>query len=127
LSSFIKSTLSSLLPRTRCLPAGLVAALDEDGTGAASVAAAVRDANKRTALHFAAREGRTDVCEFLIGELGLPVDPKDEDGWYLPEYQSNTTFLFSFALIFISTVYTALYPVQYMNNTHTTCNPVCLV
>ena len=62
--------------------------LDEDGTGAASVASAVRDANKRTALHFAAREGRADVCEFLIGELGLPVDPKDDDGWYLPEYTS---------------------------------------
>ncbi|KAG0516427.1 hypothetical protein BDA96_09G002200 [Sorghum bicolor] len=58
----------------------LVAVLDEDGTGAASVASAVRDANKRTALHFAAREGRADVCEFLIGELGLPVDPKDDDG-----------------------------------------------
>ncbi|CAN6327084.1 unnamed protein product [Urochloa humidicola] len=57
----------------------LVAALDEEGTGAASVAAAVRDANKRTALHFAAREGRTDVCQFLIEELGLPVDPKDDD------------------------------------------------
>lgn len=58
----------------------LAAALDEDGTGASAVAAAVRDANKRTALHFAAREGRTDVCQFLIGQLGLPVDPKDDDG-----------------------------------------------
>ncbi|KAJ1261148.1 hypothetical protein BS78_09G006100 [Paspalum vaginatum] len=58
----------------------LAAALDEDGTGAASVAAAVRDANKRTALHFAAREGRTDVCQFLIDNLRLPVDPKDDDG-----------------------------------------------
>ncbi|XP_062179888.1 uncharacterized protein LOC133884474 [Phragmites australis] len=58
----------------------LVAALDEEGKGAAAVAAAVRDANKRTALHFAAREGRTDVCAFLIDQLGLPVDPKDDDG-----------------------------------------------
>ncbi|PUZ64376.1 hypothetical protein GQ55_3G139200 [Panicum hallii var. hallii] len=58
----------------------LVAALDEEGTGAAAVAAAVRDANKRTALHFAAREGRTDVCQFLIDQLGLPVDPRDDDG-----------------------------------------------
>ncbi|KAF8724981.1 hypothetical protein HU200_020705 [Digitaria exilis] len=58
----------------------VAAALDEEGTGAAAVAAAVRDANKRTALHFAAREGRTDVCQFLIDQLGLPVDPKDDDG-----------------------------------------------
>ncbi|KAF0924190.1 hypothetical protein E2562_008487 [Oryza meyeriana var. granulata] len=58
----------------------LAAALDEEGKGATAVAAAVRDANKRTALHFAAREGRTDVCDFLIADLGLPVDPKDDDG-----------------------------------------------
>ncbi|KAK3141007.1 hypothetical protein QOZ80_5AG0408850 [Eleusine coracana subsp. coracana] len=58
----------------------LAAALDEEGKGAAAVAAAVRDANKRTALHFAARQGRTDVCAFLIDQLGLPVDPVDDDG-----------------------------------------------
>ncbi|KAL6624649.1 hypothetical protein ACP70R_031970 [Stipagrostis hirtigluma subsp. patula] len=58
----------------------LAAALDDEGKGAAAVAAAVRDANKRTALHFAAREGRTEVCAFLVDELGLPVDPKDDDG-----------------------------------------------
>ncbi|KAG8084649.1 hypothetical protein GUJ93_ZPchr0010g10693 [Zizania palustris] len=58
----------------------LAAALDEDGKGVAAVAAAVRDANKRTALHFAAREGRTDACDFLITQLGLPIDPKDDDG-----------------------------------------------
>ncbi|EMS56148.1 hypothetical protein TRIUR3_31601 [Triticum urartu] len=40
--------------------------LDEEGKGAAAVAAGVRDANKRTALHFAAREGQTEVCRFLI-------------------------------------------------------------
>ncbi|WVZ95666.1 hypothetical protein U9M48_041400 [Paspalum notatum var. saurae] len=71
------------------LLADLAAALDEDGTGAASVAAAVRDANKRTALHFAAREGRTDVCRFLIDNLRLPVDPKDDDARQLtPETAS---------------------------------------
>uniref|UniRef100_A0A0E0KXG6 Serine/threonine-protein kinase BSK1-like TPR repeats domain-containing protein n=1 Tax=Oryza punctata TaxID=4537 RepID=A0A0E0KXG6_ORYPU len=58
----------------------LAAALDEEGKGVAAVAAAVRDANKRTALHFAARDGRTDVCHFLISDLALPVDPKDDDG-----------------------------------------------
>ncbi|GJM94260.1 hypothetical protein PR202_ga10890 [Eleusine coracana subsp. coracana] len=60
----------------------LAAALDEEGKGAAAVAAAVRDANKRTALHFAARQGRTDVCAFLIDQLGLPVDPVDDDGMH---------------------------------------------
>jgi hypothetical protein len=60
--------------------AELGSALDEDGKGAAAVAAGVRDANKRTALHFAAREGRTEVCQFLVEQLRLPVDPKDDDG-----------------------------------------------
>nr|BAK01666.1 predicted protein [Hordeum vulgare subsp. vulgare] len=41
--------------------------------------ARVRDANKRTALHFAAREGRTEVSQFLVEQLRLPVDPKDDD------------------------------------------------
>lgn len=55
-------------------------ALDEEGKGAAAVAAGVRDANKRTALHFAAGEGQTEVCKFLVEQLRLPVDPKDDDG-----------------------------------------------
>ncbi|KAK1661122.1 hypothetical protein QYE76_049281 [Lolium multiflorum] len=62
----------------------LGSALDEDGKGAAAVAAGVRDANKRTALHFAAREGRTEVCKFLVEQLRLPVDPKDDDGTVTP-------------------------------------------
>lgn len=74
------ATTAIVSPEGTYLLAGLAAALDEEGAGAAAVAAAVRDANKRTALHFAAREGRTDVCQFLIDQLGLPVDPKDEDG-----------------------------------------------
>ena len=64
----------------RLAAAGLGSALDEEGKGAAAVAAGVRDANKRTALHFAAREGRTEVCRFLLEQLRLPVDPKDDDG-----------------------------------------------
>ena len=59
-------------------------ALDEEGKGAAAVAAGVRDANKRTALHFAAREGQTELCKFLIKQLRLPVDPKDDDGTSSP-------------------------------------------
>ena len=48
----------------------------------AVVAAGTRDANKRTALHFAAREGQTE--DFLLGQLQLPVDPKEDDGTTLP-------------------------------------------
>jgi hypothetical protein len=44
--------------------------------------AEIKDANKRGALHFAAREAQTEVCKYLIEELKLDVDTKDEDGIY---------------------------------------------
>lgn len=44
--------------------------------------AEIKDANKRGALHFAAREAQTEVCNYLIEELKLDVDTKDEDGIY---------------------------------------------
>ena len=43
----------------------------------------IKDANKRGALHFAAREGQTEVCKYLLEELKLDVDTKDEDGIFL--------------------------------------------
>lgn len=46
----------------------------------AQTVADVKDANKRGALHFAAREGKTELCRFLLEELKLNVDTKDEDG-----------------------------------------------
>ncbi|XP_078159764.1 ankyrin repeat family protein [Carex rostrata] len=52
----------------------------DEGKGMAKTVEAVKDANNRTALHFAAREGRTDVCEFLLGELKLEPDARDDDG-----------------------------------------------
>ncbi|KAM7473458.1 hypothetical protein LguiB_020701 [Lonicera macranthoides] len=52
----------------------------DDGKGLAQTVADVKDANKRGALHFAAREGQTEVCKFLLEELKLDVDTKDEDG-----------------------------------------------
>ncbi|KAM7473456.1 hypothetical protein LguiB_020699 [Lonicera macranthoides] len=54
------------------------AQLDE-GKVLAETVADVKDANKRGALHFAAREGQTEVCKFLLEELKLNVDTKDED------------------------------------------------
>ncbi|THG23009.1 hypothetical protein TEA_002666 [Camellia sinensis var. sinensis] len=59
----------------------LAAQLD-DGKGLAKTVADVKDANKRGALHFAAREGKTEVCKYLLEELKLDVDTKDEDGRY---------------------------------------------
>jgi hypothetical protein len=46
--------------------AELGSALDEEWKGAAALVAGMRDANKHTALHFAAREGLTKVCHFLV-------------------------------------------------------------
>ncbi|RWR89402.1 ankyrin-1 isoform X1 [Cinnamomum micranthum f. kanehirae] len=52
----------------------------DDGKGLAGTVADVKDANKRGALHFAAREGNTEVCKYLIEELKLEIDVKDDDG-----------------------------------------------
>ncbi|KAJ4955154.1 hypothetical protein NE237_011937 [Protea cynaroides] len=57
-----------------------VAAKLHDGEGLAKTVASVKDANKRGALHFAAREGKTEICKYLLEELKLDVDTKDEDG-----------------------------------------------
>ena len=52
----------------------------DDGKGIAQTVADVKDANKRGALHFAAREGKTDMCKYLVEELKLDVNAKDDDG-----------------------------------------------
>lgn len=57
----------------------LAGQLDE-GKGLARTVADIKDANKRGALHFAAREGQTEVCKYLLEELKLDVDLKDEEG-----------------------------------------------
>lgn len=58
---------------------GVAAQLD-DGKGLSHTVANIKDANKRGALHFAAREGQTEVCKYLLEELKLDVNTKDEDG-----------------------------------------------
>lgn len=63
----------------------LAARLDE-GKGLAGTVADIKDANKRGALHFAAREGKTEVCKYLLEELKLDVDTRDEDGKLLIRY-----------------------------------------
>lgn len=53
---------------------------ESDGKGLSHTVASIKDANKRGALHFAAREGKTEVCKYLVEELKLDVNTKDEDG-----------------------------------------------
>lgn len=65
--------------------ADLAGQLDE-GKDLAKTVADIKDANKRGALHFAAREGKTEVCKYLLEELKLDVDTKDEDGLCLMLY-----------------------------------------
>ncbi|XWS57699.1 hypothetical protein CRYUN_Cryun09bG0195800 [Craigia yunnanensis] len=57
-----------------------IAAQLDEGKGLAKTVADIKDANKRGAIHFAAREGKTEVCRYLLEELKLDVDTKDEDG-----------------------------------------------
>lgn len=52
----------------------------DEGKDLAKTVAAIKDANKRGALHFAAREGKTEVCKYLLEELKLDVDSRDDDG-----------------------------------------------
>lgn len=58
----------------------------DDGKGLTGTVADIKDANKRGALHFAAREGKTEVCKYLLEELKLDVDTKDEGGMHLISY-----------------------------------------
>ncbi|KAF8091886.1 hypothetical protein N665_0433s0051 [Sinapis alba] len=52
----------------------------DEGKGLKKTVESVKDANKRGALHFAAREGQTDICRYLLEELKLDADTKDEAG-----------------------------------------------
>ncbi|KAL1561868.1 hypothetical protein AAHA92_04518 [Salvia divinorum] len=52
----------------------------DGGKGPAQTVADVKDANQRGALHFAAREGQTEVCKYLLEELKMDVNTQDEDG-----------------------------------------------
>ncbi|XVF06340.1 hypothetical protein REPUB_Repub06bG0039400 [Reevesia pubescens] len=68
-----------MAPDASAALAEIAAQLDE-GKGLAKAVADIKDANKRGAIHFAAREGKTEVCEYWLEELKLHVDTKDEDG-----------------------------------------------
>lgn len=58
---------------------GLVSGLksgDDIGTSIANI----KDDNGRTVLHFGAAGGKTHICKYLIEELKLDVDIKDDQG-----------------------------------------------
>ncbi|KAH0905300.1 hypothetical protein HID58_044803 [Brassica napus] len=52
----------------------------DEGKGLKQTVESVKDANKRGALHFAAREGQTEICRYLLEELKLDANTKDEAG-----------------------------------------------
>ncbi|XP_055816965.1 uncharacterized protein LOC129886341 [Solanum dulcamara] len=52
----------------------------DDGKGLAGTVADVKDANKRGALIFAAREGKTELCKYLVEDLKIDVNEKDDEG-----------------------------------------------
>lgn len=52
----------------------------DEGKDLSKTVEAIKDANKRGALHFAALEGQTQICSYLVEDLKLPIDDKDEDG-----------------------------------------------
>ncbi|XP_056168520.1 uncharacterized protein LOC115690822 [Syzygium oleosum] len=51
-----------------------------DGRGMARTIADAKDDKGHGALHFAAMEGKIEVCKYLLEELKLDVDPKDVEG-----------------------------------------------
>ncbi|KAL1211633.1 Hsp70-Hsp90 organizing protein 3 [Cardamine amara subsp. amara] len=52
----------------------------DEGKGLKETVESIKDANKRGALHFAAREGQTEICRYLLEELKLNANTKDEAG-----------------------------------------------
>eukprot|EP00898_Chlorokybus_atmophyticus_P008114 jgi/Chlat1/8303/Chrsp78S07739 len=52
----------------------------DEGAGVAAVVQSVRDGNGRSPLHFAALNGHTGACAYLVEELGVAVDLADDHG-----------------------------------------------
>lgn len=76
-----------------------IAAQLDEGKGLAKTVADIKDANKRGAIHFAAREGKTEVCKYLLEELKLNVDTKDEDGMHLIFFISLIAIFFFLSVL----------------------------
>jgi len=54
-----------------------------DGDGEAEELSAVKDGNGRGPLHFAARGGCDELCKYMVDDLKLSVDVRDNDGTVL--------------------------------------------
>lgn len=52
----------------------------DDGQGVVQALCDVKDASGRGPLHFAARGGNDELCTYMLDELKLDVDIKDNDG-----------------------------------------------
>ncbi|KAL5061136.1 hypothetical protein RYX36_032740 [Vicia faba] len=52
----------------------------DEGKDLLKTVEAIKDTNKRGALHFAALEGQTEICNYLLEDLKLQIDSKDDDG-----------------------------------------------
>ena len=73
----------------------------DEGKDLAKSVEAIKDANKRGALHFAAREGQTAVCDYLLTDLKLSVDSQDDDGASLSlSLHSQEGLIFHFFLFY---------------------------
>lgn len=55
----------------------------DDGNGLGQALAAVKDGNGRGPLHFAARGGCDELCQYMVDELKLSIDARDNDGTFL--------------------------------------------
>ncbi|XP_058208699.1 uncharacterized protein LOC131321764 isoform X2 [Rhododendron vialii] len=85
----MESIISVESPKRRLLQAAsegklkLLEELGEEmdfGEGLTKTFVRVKDAGGKTALHFAAAEGKTHVCKYLVQDLGLDVNLKDRYG-----------------------------------------------
>lgn len=54
----------------------------DDGNGESEALSAVKDGNGRGPLHFAARGGCLELCKYMVEDLKLPVDVRDNDGTF---------------------------------------------
>lgn len=72
------------------MKSAVAATLIADGEELSEAVGDVKDGNGRGALHFAARGGHENICQYLVEELHLPVDPLDDEGKFLGAHGQQT-------------------------------------
>lgn len=91
------------MPSITIFEADAARALD-DGQGVAQALSDVKDGNGRGPLHFAARGGCNELCQYMVEELKLPVDPKDNDGMAIMDLTFQDLVLFLCKGLFLRNV-----------------------